>query len=107
MNRPFCQAVRPEVALFADAWLWWGNDLKILGFDFGDNGVEVAACLIHQFWSIRELHQRVLLARLGGPVQEQAVRPFAVALLEDMGVGAELTFVGCEEFGRVSASVRS
>src|SRR6266700_3296627 len=101
LNRPFRQAVSPEIALFADAWLRRSYHLEILGCDLGDNGIEVTPRLLDQLWPVRELHQRVLLARFGSPVQEQTVRPLAVALLEDMGIDAELTLVRGEECGRV------
>src|SRR5256885_7245786 len=101
LNRPLHQAVCSEIALLADTWLWWSYDLEILGCDLGNNGIEVMPRLLDQFWPVRELHQCVLLARFGSPVQEETVRPLAVALLEDMGVSAELTLVRGEEFGRV------
>src|SRR5712691_10455240 len=101
LNRPFRQAVSPEIALFADAWLWRSDDPEILGCDLGNNGIEMTPRLLNQLWPIRELHQCVLLARLGSPVQEQTVGPLAVALFEDMGVDAELTLVCGEECRRV------
>src|SRR2546425_386068 len=100
-NRPFRQTVSSEIALFADAWLRRSDNSEILGCDLGNNGIEMMPRLLDQLWSVRELHQRVLLARFGSPVQEQAVRPLAVALFEDMGIDAELTLIRGEKFGRV------
>src|SRR5712691_8015722 len=101
LNRPFLQAVSPEIALLADAWLRRSDDPEILRCDLGNNCIEVTPCRLDQLWPVRELHQRVLLARFGSPVQEQTVGPLAVAFFEDMGVDAELTLVCGEECRRV------
>src|SRR2546428_11478329 len=97
LNRPFRQAVSPEIALFADAWLRRSYHLEILGCDLGDNGIEVTPRLLDQLWPVRELHQRVLLDRFGRPGQDQTVRPLAVALLEGLFIDAVLTLARCAE----------
>src|SRR5262249_4063543 len=90
--------------LLTDIRLWRRLHGEVFLQDFRHYLVKIRVGGCHPLWPVGELHQCVVLAWLGSPVQEQAVWALAVPGLQNMGVGAELALVADEQSRRVHGS---